>query len=137
MGQVGSDNFNLRSWTHDSELACAVQDIRVSHRGPVPRDAFALRMRRELVAEHLGIEPDAVPDDPDEIWDLMAAAADALDEWYAAGHGPRGRRHVPSRPKGLRKGTSVRWRLVAPGMVGRARRRSPPGLGCAGCHRPS
>ena len=23
---VGSDNLNLRSWTHDSELSCAVID---------------------------------------------------------------------------------------------------------------
>ena len=63
---VGSDNFNRRSWTNDSELSVAVQDDRAADAGEdVPRDAFALRLRRELVAEHVGIDPDEVPDDPD------------------------------------------------------------------------
>ncbi|MFL6150997.1 MAG: phospholipase D family protein [Ornithinibacter sp.] len=134
---VGSDNFNRRSWSSDSEVACAVQDLRVSDRSmPVPRDSFALRVRRELVAEHVGIHPDDVPDDPDAVWDLMAAAATALDEWYAAGHGPRGRRHLP-RPSAPLKGTAVHWRRRsggssgAPGVErppGRLRRLSPPEL---------
>ena len=134
---VGSDNFNRRSWSSDSEAACAVQDVRVSGRDrPAPRDSFALRVRRELVGEHLGVHPDDVPDDPDEVWDLMAAAADALDGWYAGGQPPRGRRHVP-RPSGPLKGTSVRWRRRSgastgtPGVErppGRLRRLSPPEL---------
>ena len=124
---VGSDNFNRRSWSSDSEIACAVQDMRVTDRdAPAPRDSFALRMRRELVAEHLGIEPDDVPDDPDAVWDLMAAAADALDEWYAGGAGPRGRRHLP-RPKAPLKGTSVRWRRRAGASTGTAGLDRPPG----------
>ena len=134
---VGSDNFNRRSWSSDSEIACAVQDVRVSGRDqPAPRDSFALRLRRELVGEHTGIHPDDVPDDPDELWDLMAQTATALDEWYAAGAGPRGRRHVP-RPSGLMKGTAVRWRRrsgASTGAVGvdrpagRLRRLEPPEL---------
>ena len=57
---VGSDNFNRRSWSSDTEAACAVQDTRVEDvAGGAPRDAFALRLRRELVAEHVGIDPDA------------------------------------------------------------------------------
>ncbi len=124
---VGSDNFNRRSWSSDSEVACAVQDLRVSDRDtPVPRDSFALRVRRELVAEHLGVQPDDVPDDPDAVWDLMAAAATALDDWYAAGSGPRGRRHLP-RPKAPMKGTSVRWRRRSGGWHGADGVERPPG----------
>ena len=41
---VGSDNFNRRSWSSDSEIACAVQDVRVTDRDtPAPHDSFALR----------------------------------------------------------------------------------------------
>ena len=124
---VGSDNFNRRSWSSDSEIACAVQDVRLTDReAPAPRDSFALRVRRELVAEHLGIEPQDVPDAPDEVWDLMAAAADALDAWYAAGAGPRGRRHLP-RPKAPMKGTSVRWRRRSGASTGAAGLERPPG----------
>ena len=134
---VGSDNFNRRSWSSDSEIACAVQDVRVGDRdAAVPGDAFALRLRRELVAEHLAVAPEDVPDDPDAVWDLMASAADALDEWYARGLAPRGRRHVP-RPAAPLRGTSVRWRRrsgASTGAVGverppgRLRRLSPPRL---------
>ena len=124
---VGSDNFNRRSWSSDSEVACAVQDTRVEGRdGPAPRDAFALRLRRELVGEHVGLDPDEVPDDHDAVWDLMASTATALDEWYAAGSRPRGRRHVP-RPKAPIKGTSVRWRRRSGAWQGAAGVERPPG----------
>lgn len=42
----GSDNFNLRSWTQDSEITCAVVD---------PRGRLAHDLRSSLWAEHLGI----------------------------------------------------------------------------------
>lgn len=45
----GSDNLNLRSWTHDSELTCAVVDPS----GRLPRT-----LRASLWAEHLGLSPD-------------------------------------------------------------------------------
>jgi len=45
----GSDNLNLRSWTHDSEIACAVVDPE----GHLPRD-----LRTALWAEHLGLAAD-------------------------------------------------------------------------------
>ena len=124
---VGSDNFNRRSWSSDTEVACAVQDTRVEDRaGSAPRDAFALRLRRELVGEHVGLDPDDVPDDHDALWDLMASRATALDEWYAAGSRPRGRRHVP-RPKAPLKGTSVRWRRRSGAWQGAAGVERPPG----------
>lgn len=45
----GSDNLNLRSWTHDSELTCAVLDPD----GTLPHD-----LRTALWAEHLGLDAD-------------------------------------------------------------------------------
>ena len=56
----------------------------------------------------------------------MAAAATALDEWYAGGSAPRGRRHLP-RPKAPMKGTSVRWRRRAGAWSGAAGVERPPG----------
>ena len=126
---VGSDNFNRRSWTSDSEIAAAVQDVRVESReGSAPPDAFALRMRRELVAEHVGLRPEDVPDDPQAVWDLMAASADALDEWYAAGGALRRRRHLPHPPHlpAPRAGGAVHWR----------RRHSRAAVGAEGVERP-
>ncbi|GIL35189.1 phospholipase D family protein [Phycicoccus sp. DTK01] len=121
---VGSDNFNRRSWTNDSELSLAIQDDRARGDGGAPRDAFARRLRRELVGEHVGLAADEVPDDPMEVWELMSRTADALDAWYGDGGPSRGRVHVP-RPKAPLKGTAVRWR-----------RRGRPALGAAGVPRP-
>ncbi len=122
---IGSDNFNRRSWSSDSELACAVQDHRAEHSGPaVPGDAFALRLRRELTAEHLGVLQEEVPDDVDDLWDAMAASADALDAWYADGRQPRsvkGRSAWwPRRSSAAGGGTGVGR------PAGRLRRLSPP-----------
>ena len=81
---VGSDNFNRRSWTHDSELTCAVLD-----------DDFARSLRLTLAAEHLdrlddvaahGLEEtmaDCV--DPAGLFEAYAACADRLDAWHAGG----------------------------------------------------
>ncbi|MEO3938525.1 phospholipase D-like domain-containing protein [Dermatophilaceae bacterium Soc4.6] len=75
---VGSDNFNRRSWTHDSEVSAAVV-----HPG------YARALRHELVREHLGIEADEEVG-IDELPLLFAQSADALDVWSRAGRrGPR------------------------------------------------
>jgi phosphatidylserine/phosphatidylglycerophosphate/cardiolipin synthase-like enzyme len=84
----GSDNFNRRSWTNDSELTCAVVG-----------DGLARSVREELWSEHLGDEPEL---DPVKGFEQFRAAAEALDSWHAGGEvGPRPagqlRRHEPAR----------------------------------------
>lgn len=73
----GSDNFNRRSWTNDSELTCAMDS-----------PELAGSLRRRLWSEHLGIpSPDLDPRTGFEQWRATAAA---LDGWYADGcRGPR------------------------------------------------
>ncbi|WP_315732074.1 phospholipase D-like domain-containing protein [Nocardioides imazamoxiresistens] len=81
---TGSDNFNRRSWTHDSELTAAVLD---------PTHARGLRLR--LAAEHLG----RLPEDPDVLdqgtmadcksgegmFEQFALHAGRLDAWHLSG----------------------------------------------------
>ena len=95
---TGSDNFNRRSWTHDSELTAAVVDRSDGSKSPY---AQALRLR--LAAEHLGrlgdvddhdemAVRDAVADcvEPEDMVATYAACADALDAWHRrGGAGPR------------------------------------------------
>ncbi|CAN5443708.1 phospholipase D-like domain-containing protein [soil metagenome] len=80
---VGSDNFNRRSWTHDSELSCAVVDTSDGR-------SYAKDLRLELAAEHLdrnADDPDDLADclDPHGMYDAYAASAAALDAWHAGG----------------------------------------------------
>jgi len=79
---VGSDNFNLRSWTYDSELNLAVID-----ETPSPHGSFAERLRLQLAAEHLGRHPDQTADlrDPDGAFTAFTASASALQSWYDRG----------------------------------------------------
>ena len=88
---VGSDNINLRSWTHDSELALAVVD-------DDPATGFGRGLRLRLNQEHLGrepLDPGAKPTaddlcDPAGVFAAYAKAAGDLDAWYKAGRrGPR------------------------------------------------
>jgi phosphatidylserine/phosphatidylglycerophosphate/cardiolipin synthase-like enzyme len=103
----GSDNFNRRSWTTDSEITCAVLDTstdreslgtgaaRVSSRG------LARDVRLQLWSEHLERDQhDPQLQDPAAALELWNSSADTLDHWHATGSrkprpGGRVRHHTP------------------------------------------
>jgi phosphatidylserine/phosphatidylglycerophosphate/cardiolipin synthase-like enzyme len=91
---VGSDNFNRRSWSHDSEIACAVIDEHRDERNPVDPAGlgdgarrFARDLRLQLWREHLGREEgdDADLLDPKEAMAKFKEAALALERWHLGG----------------------------------------------------
>ncbi|MFB7462866.1 phospholipase D family protein [Streptomyces sp. NPDC056224] len=100
---VGSDNINLRSWTHDSELSCVALDQRPDLREPSDPGglgdgarAFARELRLELMREHLDAQDGTgqgaqdVLCDPVTAFDAFGEAAAALDAWHqGGGRGPR------------------------------------------------
>lgn len=106
---IGSDNFNRRSWTHDSELSAVVIDTAGADHSP-----YARRLRLALAAEHLDrrLGPDSYPGDisvlesgrtpaelddtllldvmadcvdPASMFDTFAASAADLQAWHDAG----------------------------------------------------
>jgi phosphatidylserine/phosphatidylglycerophosphate/cardiolipin synthase-like enzyme len=87
---VGSDNFNRRSWTHDSELTAAVWDEDATARGTP--DSFAVALRSTLAREHLDLASDDPTDvsNPQVLFEAFAASAAALQRWHDSGRaGPR------------------------------------------------
>jgi phosphatidylserine/phosphatidylglycerophosphate/cardiolipin synthase-like enzyme len=94
----GSDNFNRRSWTNDSEITCAALDSELDSREPrdpggqgfgarrLPRD-----LRLQLWAEHLGRDgADPALLDLGGAVELWRRTAKELDDWHASGRqGPR------------------------------------------------
>jgi phosphatidylserine/phosphatidylglycerophosphate/cardiolipin synthase-like enzyme len=89
---TGSDNFNRRSWTHDSELSAVVLD-----------EEYARELRLTLAAEHLDrlgevgerglheVMADCV--EPAGLYDAYAASAARLEAWHRGGR-------VGQRPSG-------------------------------------
>jgi phosphatidylserine/phosphatidylglycerophosphate/cardiolipin synthase-like enzyme len=104
----GSDNFNVRSWTNDSEVTCAVVDETRDEREPADLSAhgdgarrLARELRLQLWSEHLGVPADDKRLlDPVEGVELWRRTAEALDAWHTGGQRgqrPPGqvRRHEP------------------------------------------
>jgi phosphatidylserine/phosphatidylglycerophosphate/cardiolipin synthase-like enzyme len=91
---VGSDNFNRRSWSHDSEIACAVLDSERDTREPTDpaglgdgARTYARNLRLGLWREHLGRAPgdDRNLLDPAEAVATFRETAEAVERWHSGG----------------------------------------------------
>jgi phosphatidylserine/phosphatidylglycerophosphate/cardiolipin synthase-like enzyme len=116
---VGSDNFNRRSWSHDSEIACAVIDAERDARAPADPAGlgdgarrFARDLRLKLWREHLGREDgdDADLLDPATAVAKFREVALALEQWHAGDR--RGKRppgNVRPHPRVHLRNTTLLW----------------------------
>jgi phosphatidylserine/phosphatidylglycerophosphate/cardiolipin synthase-like enzyme len=116
---VGSDNFNRRSWSHDSEISCAVIDDQLDSRGPADPAGlgdgarrFARDLRLQLWREHLGRDADDDADliDPVEAVARFKETAIELETWHAAGRqGERPPGNVRPHPRIQPSSTTKLW----------------------------
>lgn len=97
---IGSDNFNRRSWTHDSELSAAVLDGTRDGRSPADPGGmgdgarrYARELRLRLMCEHLNLANDDAIVDPYDAFQAARDFATALQSWYDGGQ-------VSTRPAG-------------------------------------
>jgi phosphatidylserine/phosphatidylglycerophosphate/cardiolipin synthase-like enzyme len=110
---VGSDNFNRRSWTHDSELTAAVWDHTLDQREPseigaldAPR-RYPRDLRLALVSEHLGRRTGDSGDlvDPESFFRAMATSAAELQQWHDSSRSG-------GRPAGMLRPLDSQWSTV-------------------------
>jgi phosphatidylserine/phosphatidylglycerophosphate/cardiolipin synthase-like enzyme len=115
---VGSDNFNMRSWTHDSELTAAVLDGERDRRAPTDPGGlgdgarrFARELRLTLMREHLDLDDEDELLDPARAADIVRKSVAELDAWHDGGcQGPRPAGRVRSHPIGKRSALPARHR---------------------------
>ena len=95
----GSDNFNRRSWTTDSELTCAVFDTTAGRREPDSADTstgsarpLAHGLRLQLWAEHLGLDQDDPSSTPRR---LRSGSGTAPPMLWTSGTKPAAARRAP------------------------------------------